>query len=112
MQMVSETASSETRRGDLEWMQPQVKGVNEEKSPVQNSDRIAKEDVCTKEQVTLPAKAPATECLKQGCAEHTVVPAVGRENRFAKIDKTTMSEHEILQPLENVQHQPFMKKRS
>uniref|UniRef100_A0A0N4TBG9 Ankyrin-2 n=1 Tax=Brugia pahangi TaxID=6280 RepID=A0A0N4TBG9_BRUPA len=110
MQMISETASSETRRVVLERMQSQVNDVSEERSPVESNDRVAKGDVCTKEQVTLPAKAPATECLKQECADHTLVPAVERENRLVEIYKTTVSEHEILQPLENVQHQPFMKK--
>ncbi|VIO87213.1 Uncharacterized protein BM_BM18562 [Brugia malayi] len=110
MQMVSETPSSETRRVVLEWMQSMVNDVSEERNPVESNDRVTKGDVCTKEQVTLLAKAPAIECLKQECADHTVVPAVERENRLVEIYKTTVSEHEILQPLENVQHQSFMKK--
>uniref|UniRef100_A0A1I7VJN4 Titin-like n=1 Tax=Loa loa TaxID=7209 RepID=A0A1I7VJN4_LOALO len=118
IQMVSERASSETIRDELEWMQSQANGLNEGKTSVQCEDSVGgnahlellTKDVLTKEhQIPLAAEVSTTERLIQEYAEYDMVPTTEEETRSPAVYKT-LFEHEILQPRAEVQHQFLTKK--
>ncbi|CAG9540176.1 unnamed protein product, partial [Cercopithifilaria johnstoni] len=121
MQMVSEKASSMIKRDGLKGIQSEADDVNEEKTSVQCDDNIGRnvhlelsreEYVPIKEhQITLSVEVPSTKRVMQEYVDD-VVPTAEGENRSPEIYKTTLFDHEILEPRAEIQYQLFTEKDS